>query len=351
MVQRYEKMPTFATLIRKIVPKMEKKQNDILWKGRGYRRILTAGISLYTNMFRRFFKASWLMALLFALTNGALATLASIKIPELSVMILQQIIDYEGIYMESLQAYGITLLEVIILFILSLTTLALASATILHLLKEHRDSGAISIPSSWWKPSMKMMGRTLKAFFITLLIGILPFLLIMMVMGIMGKTTVSLLTEHPITTCATLSVVSLVIFIFELPLFHVIMKYLMEAPCGYMKTLRNNYRHGLRHWSMMFCVFFISILLVLLASVIIMLPGNILSMANLTAHQGLLTGDPLNMPSYMTALTLITFTFTNFIQFYVNQLTLVHNYYTYGSIETKEKEMEKETENAKLNIQ
>ena len=49
-------------------------------------------------------------------------------------------------------------------------------------------------------------------------------------------------------------------------------------------------------------------------------------------------GDPLGMPSYMTALTFVTFTFCSFLNFYVCQTTLVHNYYIYGSIETKEYE-------------
>ncbi len=326
---------------------MEKKQNDFLWKARSYRRILTVGINLYTNMFRRFLKASWMMALLFAMISGALATLLSIKIPELTVMLMQQIIDYDGVFIESLQQYGITLLELMMLLFLSLLAVALASATILNLLKEHRDSGKISMPLSWWKPSKALMGRTVKGFLLTILMIALPFLFIALIAGITAKIDTQLITGHPIATTCLIAVLSLVIFIFELPLFHVLMKYLMEAPCGYWKTLRTDYRHGLHHWSMMFCVFFISSLVVVLASLVIMLPGNILSIANQTAHEGLLMGDPLNMPSYITALTFVTFTFTNFLQFYVSQLTLIHNYYIYGSIEVREKEVEQ----AKLDIQ
>ena len=56
------------------------------------------------------------------------------------------------------------------------------------------------------------------------------------------------------------------------------------------------------------------------------------------AHQGLLFGDPLGMPSYITTLTFITVTLCCFIQFYVSQVLLVHNYYIYGSIEAREQE-------------
>ena len=88
----------------------------------------------------------------------------------------------------------------------------------------------------------------------------------------------------------------------------------------------------------MFLVFFVSLLMVALFSFIISMPANILQFANQTAQTGLLMGDPLGMPSYMTALTFVTFTFCSFLNFYVCQTTLVHNYYIYGSIETKEYE-------------
>ena len=44
------------------------------------------------------------------------------------------------------------------------------------------------------------------------------------------------------------------------------------------------------------------------------------------------------VPSYMTKLTFVTFMLCCFIQFYVSQVMLVHNYYIYGSIETQEEE-------------
>ena len=54
------------------------------------------------------------------------------------------------------------------------------------------------------------------------------------------------------------------------------------------------------------------------------------------------------MPSYMTWLTFITFLLCCFIQFYISQVTLVHNYYIYGSIEAREQER---AENQSLNTQ
>jgi hypothetical protein len=125
------------------------------------------------------------------------------------------------------------------------------------------------------------------------------------------------------------------------------MKYLMEAPCGYWKTLGNYYGRGMRHWGSLFVVFFVSILLVEIVALVIMLPAHILAIANQQAQMGVLIGDPLGMPSYMPALTFATFMLCCFIEFYVSQVMLVHNYYIYGAIESKEQEHEQQ----KLDIQ
>ena len=126
---------------------------------------------------------------------------------------------------------------------------------------------------------------------------------------------------------------------------YVLMKYVMEAPCKYWKTLSANLGCGMRHWGSLFLVFFLSMLLVQLIGLVIMLPSHILSYANQQAHLGLLIGDPLGMPSYMSTLTFTTFTLCSFIEFYVSQVMLVHNYYIYGSIDTKEQEREQQKQN------
>jgi hypothetical protein len=47
------------------------------------------------------------------------------------------------------------------------------------------------------------------------------------------------------------------------------------------------------------------------------------------------------MPSFITPLTFVSFTLCCFIDFYVSQVALVHNYYVYGSIEAQEQEKAK----------
>lgn len=326
---------------------MEKQHDMTLMKPRSYRGVLLAGFRLYTENFRRLFKASWQMALLYALACGAFGTLSAIKLPEMTTALIQQMTLYQGIFLETLQQYVITFLEIMGLLLVAIATLALASATILNKLKEHKDTGTITTPPHWLSASPQMMGRSLKGLFLTLLVMLLP--IVLMVMAIAGAEMIShhFVLNHLITVTVTCCIGLLIIFLLELPLFYVLMKYLMEAPCGYWHTLSNSFGRGMRHWGSLFVVFFVSILLVQIVAVVIMLPAHILNIANQQAQMGVLIGDPLGMPSYMTTLTFITFTFCCFIEFYVSQVMLVHNYYIYGAIESKEQENEQQ----KLDIQ
>ena len=61
---------------------MEKQDDMTLLKARSYRKVLATGFRLYTESFRRFFKASWLTALVLAVLFGTLGALALIMHPE-----------------------------------------------------------------------------------------------------------------------------------------------------------------------------------------------------------------------------------------------------------------------------
>jgi hypothetical protein len=317
---------------------MDKQQDTDLLKARSYRRVLTVGFRTFTEHFRAFFKASWQMALLYSITCGALGTLTAIRIPELTTAIMQQVTAYQGVYIEPLLQYSSSILVLLLLLLLSVTTLSLGSATILAKLKEHKDTGCISTPPSWLTASPRLMGRTLKGVFATLMVALLPFLLVLALIVVIVKTQPDMLHGRLITALTTAFIMCIVTAALALPLMHVLMKYIMEPPCSFWKTLRKHYSSGMRHWGMLFLVFFVSTLTVQLVQLVVMLPAHILNIASQTAYLGLLKGDPLGMPSYINTLTFVTFTLCCFIAFYVSQVMLVHNYYAYGAIEAKEQE-------------
>ena len=307
-------------------------------KARSYRSVLAAGFRLYTSYFRRLFKASWQMALLYALCCGALGTLTAISLPEMTIGITQQLAVNQTIGLDVLQQYSLTIIQILLLILLAVATLALASAPILSKLKVHKETGTVTIPPHWLTASPHLMGRSLKVVFFTLLVTLIPFCLFIALLVGAEIASPQFIIRHLVTTLVIFVGFTIVIMLLSLPLFHVVMKYVMEAPCSYWNTLIQNYGKGMRHWGLLFLVFFVSTLLVQLVAFIIMMPSYILSFANQQAHLGLLLGDPLGMPSYITALTFITVTLCNFLQFYLSQIILVHNYYVYGSIETREQE-------------
>lgn len=321
---------------------MKKLTSETVLKARSYRSVLSTGLRLYTENFRRLFKASWLLALIYAVTGGCLGTLVGIKMPEITVGILQQIAAYEGVSPDTARQYTVTAAEIFGLVLLAIVTLGMASATFLDKLKEHKDTGAISMPAHWLKASPRLIGRTLKGLLSTLLLLLLPFLLFAGALVAVEAASPQFLLRHSVTLAAMLAVYTVIVLCFALPLMYVLMKYVMESPCGYWPTLARHYSRGLRHWGSLFNVFFLSTLLVALVSMVIALPATILNIANQQAHLGQLMGDPLGMPSYIAPLTFCTAMLCSFLDFYVSQTTLIHNYYLYGSIEAKEQEREQQ---------
>ena len=326
---------------------MEKNQDLTLMKARSYRSVLADGYRLYNENFRKLFKASWILAIVYALCCGAFGTLTAIKVPELTLALMQQLSSIQGFFAETAKTYALTIAGIIGLLLLAIAAMSMASATILNKLKEHKDTGTISTPPYWLTTSPAMMGRSLKGVFLTILVLIIPMLLFIGMVAITESVKPQALIGHLTTFIVALCIVCIIIVILVQPLMYVLMKYVMEAPCKYWKTLSANFGCGMRHWGSLFLVFFLSMLLVQLIGLVIMLPSHILSYANQQAHMGLLIGDPLGMPSYMSTLTFATFTLCSFIEFYVSQVMLVHNYYIYGSIDMKEQEREQQKQNIK----
>ena len=268
---------------------MEKTHDLTLMKARSYRSILAEGYRLYNGNFRKLFKASWLMTLVYAIVGAALGTLGTIQMPNMTALIT----------------------ALVVLILLTFITESLATATVLNKLKEHQDTNAISTPTSWWKPDGRLMGRTLKA-----MVFALP-----------------------------LFIVLTPLFPLILPIYYVIIKYVMTPGHSFWPSLWRDYKRGLRYWGSTFLVFFVSTLLVMLISIIILTPAVILTLANMQSQQSMLIGDPSGMPSYILPLTFATLALTTFIEYYVVLVVLVHFYYIYGSIETKEQEREQQKQN------
>ena len=323
---------------------MDKQDKMRLMKPRSYRMVLAKGFILYLENFRRLFKASWIMALVFALCSGALGTLTAILLPELTTTLMQQTTNDLPFTPELSRFYLTTIGLIVVLTLLSIAAQSLASGTILNKFKEHKETGTISVPASWLKPSFALTGRTVRGSFMTLGVILVPILLVVLLVVGLEKLMPETAANHATTFSATCIVLVCCILLLSLPLMYVLMKYILEVPCRFWKMLCSSYVKGLRLWGLIFPVLFISCLITGLIVLVVTLPSQILHLANQQAYLGLLVGDELGMPSYITVLTFFTVTACSFLGFYVSQLSLTHLYYLYGSIEARTQE-EQDIEN------
>jgi len=93
-----------------------------------------------------------------------------------------------------------------------------------------------------------------------------------------------------------------------------------------------------RHLGMLFLVLFVGLLIVFALSMITSLPTTIMMAANWESKIGMLSGDPIGMPSYVKWLSLVAFLIAGFIQAYVWMTLVCPLYLTRVSIVKQEQE-------------
>ena len=309
-----------------------------LLKNRSYRGVISAGFGLYFSHFRLFFKASWLMALVFAVVFTALEMLLAVRLPAITATILKlELVQRVGLSAEVAQQYLMTIGGILILALLYVVAKALTTATVLSKLKEHHDTNTMTIPKRWLSVSPRLMGRTLKGFVFTILVMLIPAIIV----GGLFSVLMRFVALAPYTLMASVSLVSLVLVLLYLPLLYVFMKYVMSASGSYFAMLRKVYATGLGHWGHIFTTWLISGMMIGVLAIVCCLPTIILAQAHFASQEGFLNGDPLGMPSYITPLSVGTFFLTGFMLVYLCMPMLMTVYYMYGSIESYENEKEK----------
>ncbi len=307
----------------------------VLFKNRSYRGVISTSYGLYFSHFRLFFKASWLMALVFAVVFAALEMSLSIQLPALSATIMkQELVQKTTLSPEVAQQYLLVVGLTFLLVLLYIIVEALTAATFLNKLKEHHDTNAMTVPNRWFAISCRMMGRTLKGYFLTILTVLIPVVL-------MSAVFVAVYQFKP-TATMTLFVIAFVLSILlgllYFPMLFVFMKYVMNPGQSYFSLLGPSYTMGLRHWGHIFTTCLIGGLIICLLAGVCCLPTIILAQAHWASQEGFLNGDPLGMPHYINILSYITYFLTGFILVYLCMPMLIIVYYIYGSIITFEQE-------------
>lgn len=320
-----------------------KKQNDELMKPRSYRAIVSAGFRFYTAHIRTLFKSSWLAAAVYALIVGIAGLVVAMQVP-MVVMQLAKAVQRGSSDIALLTSQrnclytGLVLLGLVAL---CLVLLAAAVGCVMPRLKEHRDNHTVQRPVSWWKPDFRGVWRTVKGGFFVFLLTAVPVALLLVGVTTYAGLDPASFAAHSTTVCVSAAVLSLLVLVAAMPVVPVAMDYILSGNSPFWKTLCADYKGGLRFLGSLFAIVVVDVIWVLVVDLLICLPAKILLMANLSAQNGLLLGDPLGMPSFMPVLTVATFMLCGFFQFYASLPALLHAYYAYGAVVTREQERKK----------
>lgn len=289
-----------------------------------------AGFVLYADNFKKIFRASWIAALLYSVLFAVMGTLCVTELPRLFVAVIQTG-GTEGVRV------GTPLIAVVALSVLGGVAEVLFYSCGLSLLRGHSKDGTIARTAKWYPTDTRAALRTVFAALWTVAFTFVPSLLLALLFHF--KLRFALLNPGGNIAWLVLATVYIVVVtVLLLPFIYILMKYVLDDGVKMTGAVAKGYPMALRRCPFIMAVMFVNLCVILLFSFVIQQPAIILGTASLQANIGLLYGDPLGMPKYITALTLGTFLLAGFIQAYIRMSLLFPTYYMYGSMESRENE-------------
>ena len=307
---------------------MEKDKDDALLKVRSSRVCIAAGYKLYTGNFRTIFRRTWVMALLYALLYGFCTSVMMKEFPRFFIAITTG-----HLYVPD---YTVENVFVSIALILTLIVAIWLYSQFFSMLYQHRTQGIIAAAPRFFciNTDKRILCHTIICALACLLLNIIIFTII-------SVGAAYAIIKQSLAGLGLVALLCLFFLILAVPLSYPLMRYLTTRDARFLKILSHDYRVGFRQWGLLFTVAIITIILSVAFLALTTLPANILLLANFKALTGVLMGDPLGMPAYITKLTFLVFTLASFIQAYVIPSIFFPAYYAAGSIEAQEKERQK----------
>lgn len=317
---------------------MENSNEDgILMKGRSSQGCIRLGYRLYLSNFRNIFKAAWLPAVVYAIFFSIFTTIGVIQYPRLNISVAvnpDSLFSVIGLYLLIFITFGICL-------ILGGLSEIFFYSTGFGLLSRHKATGNIDRPSRWLAIDLKTSWRVMKGMLFTLLI-------IIVAIGVFGGIgyALSSIMNHiagkvVIPPLLFVTPMCLLVIMASLPVVYAMYKYILTPGTNYWLALPAAFTEGLRHWGMLFIAVLVANIVVIGLSAILLLPANILALANFQANLGIVYGDPLGMPDYIVGFTFMIMLVAGFAEAFIRMTIIFIIYYVYGSIETQEEERRK----------
>ena len=303
---------------------MEKEKEGILLKSRSSRACIADGFRLYLGQFKRIFRYTWFVALVFAVVNGLFGTYFVMEYPRLLVALQTNSVGLPQLAGMSAVVIGGS--------VLVLVAYVLLGGYLFSMLNAHKATAEML-----WTPKMlhfdrRAVWRMVKAMLWMLLFAaVIGGIVAAVVM--LGNRLLARMTGLGLAV-----VVLIALGVLSVPLYYVFYKYLLTPGLKFTSVLSAGYAIGMRHLGSLLAVVIVTLLVVNIVAVLLSLPMQILYMANIQAQTGVLMGDPLGMPTYMPKLTAAVFILASFLQAYVVMASAFPLYYAYGSIEVNEDE-------------
>ena len=303
---------------------MEKEKEGILLKSRSSRACIADGFRLYLGQFKRIFRYTRVVALVFAVVNGLFGTYFVMEYPRLLVALQTNCVGLPQLAGMSAVVIGGS--------VLVLVAYVLLGGYLFSMLNAHKATAEMP-----WTPKMlhfdrRAVWRMVKAMLWMLLFAaVIGGIVAAVVM--LGNRLLARMTGLGLAV-----VVLIALGVLSVPFYYVFYKYLLTPGLKFTSVLSAGYAIGMRHLGSLLAVVIVTLLVVNIVALLLSLPMQILYMANIQAQTGVLMGDPLGMPAYMPKLTAAVFILASFLQAYVVAAAAFPLYYAYGSIEANEDE-------------
>lgn len=313
---------------------MENNNEEALFRGRSSRSCVRMGCRLYLSNFRRILKSSWIPALLFAVCNSVIGTIAVIQYPRLNLSAFAHPDQMPAMFDDYMAVFAISAVAFLIGGLMEVATYSCS----FRLLDRHHETSTIPQPTSFFSFSRQWAWRSLKGFVSTAIVATVIsaivagffYALVAVVNKEGGKELIPLSLAWIPTVLTLVGLVP--------PLLYVNTKYILDTKVKFWPQAMSSYRVGLRHCGQLIVVMLMAIVIVFVVSSVLAFPAIVVAAANFQANIGLLFGDPLGMPSYIIPLTAVVMAFAGFVEVMTRLVVFYTAYYAYGSIEVQEEE-------------
>ena len=315
---------------------METNESLRLQKPRSISAVIRDGYRLYTGHFKRLFRASWIVAIVYALCFALMMNYLINDV--LSLLVTVSTFGWQvlgAIDCQSTLLMAVCSIALFVMSALALASYAFGACTV------HSQTGQIERPAHWYgtfhpKPFLRLLVASV---WMTLLLLVVCALFGAIIYGVVSMGSVDSMWKS-IATIALLIILACIVGAFLLPLAYPIVCYVIRGSLTWRPPF-SGYALGLRHWSLLFVTMLITAIVTATLTLVCELPAFIIGLANAKAYAGAAIGDPLNLPEHMMLMTTTAFVIAGFVQAYVHLYAIFPLYYAYGSIEQWRAERQK----------